>query len=59
MNKEIEMRLGVKYEFECKSCCNKKDDNPCKMTAEAEFIPPFCPFEEGKRCRWELKGVAE
>lgn len=54
-----EMRLGVKYVFECSTCCNSKEDIPCKLTAEAEFVPIFCPFEENKRCRWELKGVEE
>ena len=59
MNKEIEMRFGVEYEFVCRSCCNSKDDKPCKLTAEAEHMPEFCPFEENKRCRWEMVEVEE
>ena len=54
MNKEIEMRLGVEYEFVCKSCYNSTGEIPCKLTAEAEFVPIFCPFEEGKRCNWKM-----
>jgi hypothetical protein len=60
MIKDNEMRLGVEYEFVCKVCCNGKEDTPCKLTAEAEFVPIFCPFEEGKRCNWKMvEGVED
>ena len=52
-----EMRFGVEYEFVCKECYNSTGEIPCKLTAEAEFIPPFCPFEKNKRCRWEMVEV--
>ena len=54
MKEEIEMRFGVEYEFECRSCCNSKDDKTCKLTAESEMMPEFCPFEENKRCNWKM-----
>lgn len=59
MKEDKEMRFGVEYEFVCKSCCNSKDDKPCKMTAESEMMPECCPFEGNKRCKWVMVEVEE
>jgi hypothetical protein len=59
MMNDDEMRLGVEYEFVCKVCRNGEKELPCRLTAEAEFIPIYCPFEEGKHCKWEMVEVEE